>query len=91
MDSIKRNVSENGTIKSLVVSVTYKVSLNDVQIPKEVLAVLKKMFKNMESLPEPEEMAFESERYKDASRWLSEHIREDSSFQRGYEVEWITE
>lgn len=89
MDNVK--TSGNITVKSLVISVTYKVSLSNAQVPNEVLDVLKEMFKNMESLPEPEEMAFESERRKDASRWLSEHIHEIDSFQREYETEWITE
>lgn len=49
------------------------------------------MIKNIETLPEPEELAFdEEESRKMTSRWLSEHIHEDGSFQREYMVDFIT-
>ena len=91
MDRIKENESENITVRALVVEVTYKVSLSNAQIPKEVYKELTRMIKNIETLPEPEELAFdEEESRKMTSRWLSKHIHEDGSFQREYMVEFIT-
>ena len=91
MDKIKENESENITVRALVVEVTYKVSLSNAQIPKEVYKELTRMIKNIETLPEPEELAFdEEESRKMTSRWLSKHIHEDGSFQREYMVEFIT-
>lgn len=91
MDKIKENESENITVRALVVEVTYKVSLSNAQIPKKVHEELTRMIKNIETLPEPEELAFnEEESRKMTSRWLSEHIHEDGSFQREYMIEFIT-
>ncbi len=91
MDRIKENESENITVRALVVEVTYKVSLSNAQIPKEVYEELTRMIKNIETLPEPEELAFdEEESRKMTSRWLSKHIHEDGSFQREYMVDFIT-
>lgn len=91
MDRIKENESENTTVRALVVNVTYKVSLSDAQVPQDVLDGLKEMLNNTISLPDPEELAFdEKESLKIASRWLSDHIHENESFQREYEIEWIT-
>ena len=91
MDKIKENESENITVRALVVEVTYKVSLSNAQIPKEVYEELTRMIKNIETLPEPEELAFdEEESRKMTSRWLSKHIHEDGSLQREYMVEFIT-
>ena len=61
MDRIKENESENITVRALVVEVTYKVSLSNAQIPKEVYEELTRMIKNTETLPEPEELAFDEE------------------------------
>lgn len=91
MDKIKENESEDITVRALVVEVTYKVSLSNAQIPKKVHEELTRMIKNIETLPEPEELAFdEEESRKMTSRWLSEHIHEDGSFQREYMIEFIT-
>ena len=91
MDRIRENVSENITVRALVVEVTYKVSLSNAQMPKEVYDELARMILNKDTLPEPEEMAFdEEESRKMTSRWLSEHIHEDGAFQREYEVNFIT-
>ena len=91
MDKIKENESENITVRALVVEVTYKVSLSNAQIPKKVHEELTRMIKNIETLPEPEELAFdEEESRKMTSRWLSEHIHENGSFQREYMVDFIT-
>lgn len=50
------------------------------------------MLNNTISLPNPEELAFDEEKsLKIASRWLSEHIHENKSYQREYEIDWITE
>ena len=92
MDKIKENESENITVKSIVISVNYMVGFSSVEMPKEVYEELKRMLqnKNKETLPEPEELAFESENSrKITSRWLSEHIHEGGAFQREYEVEYI--
>ena len=91
MDKIRENVSENITVKSIVISVNYMVGFSSVEMPKEVYEELKRMLQNKETLPEPEEMAFdEEESRKMTSRWLSEHIHEDGAFQREYEVNFIT-
>lgn len=37
MDKINENVSENVAVRALVVEVTYKVSLSNVQIPKRYM------------------------------------------------------
>lgn len=91
MDRIRENESENTAVRALVVEVTYKVSLSNAKIPKEVYEELTRMIKNTETLPEPEELAFdEEESRKMTFRWLSEHIHEDGSFQREYMVDFIT-
>lgn len=90
MDRIRENESENITVKSIVISVNYMVGFNSVQMPREVYEELKRMLQNKETLPEPEELAFENENSrKITSRWLSEHIHEGGAFQREYEVEYI--
>lgn len=92
MDKIKENESENITVKSIVISVNYMVGFSSVEMPKEVYEELKRMLQNKETLPEPEELAFENENSrKITSRWLSEHIHENKSYQREYEIDWITE
>lgn len=91
MDKIKENESENITVKSIVISVNYMVGFSSVEMPKEVYEELKRMLQNKETLPEPEELAFENENSrKITSRWLSEHIHEGGAFQREYEVNFIT-
>lgn len=91
MDKIKENESENITVKSIVISVNYMVGFSSVEMPKEVYDELARMILNKDTLPEPEEMAFdEEESRKMTSRWLSEHIHEDGAFQREYEVNFIT-
>lgn len=71
MDKIKENESENITVKSIVISVNYMVGFSSVEMPKEVYEELKRMLQNKETLPEPEELAFENENSrKITSRWL---------------------
>ena len=70
MDRIKENESGHTTVRVLVVEVTYKVSLSNAQMPKEVYDELARMILNKDTLPEPEEMAFdEEESRKMTSRW----------------------
>lgn len=46
MDRIRENESENTAVRALVVEVTYKVSLSNAKIPKEVYEELTRMIKN---------------------------------------------
>ncbi|MFR4245085.1 MAG: hypothetical protein ACLT68_09770 [Phocaeicola coprophilus] len=56
MDRIRENESENTAVRALVVEVTYKVSLSNAKIPKEVYEELTRMIKNTETLPEPDSL-----------------------------------